>query len=74
MLLTEDAAREKWCPFARDDSGGDNPCTVNRPNYPAYQVRCIASDCMAWRWYDENTHNRYGLCGLAGGIHANDIP
>jgi hypothetical protein len=36
--MTEDEAREKWCPFARES--GDN-------GYPA--SNCVASACMAWR-------------------------
>jgi hypothetical protein len=67
--MTENEAREKWCPFARvsaydhspnKDSGGNI-----RPG--AY---CIASRCMAWRW-DLDTdpptaEPTEGYCGLAG--------
>jgi hypothetical protein len=65
--MTEDQAREKWCPFARvaaadyssnKGSGGDI-----RPG--AY---CIASRCMAWRWDLDTvaTEPHEGYCGLAG--------
>lgn len=33
-MMTEDKAKEKWCPSAHN--GADQPC--------------IASKCMAWRW------------------------
>jgi hypothetical protein len=73
--MTEDEAKTKWCPYGR----GDND--QNDRGEPKYASRCIASDCMAWRWFfilDEsmptgmNAHrtdgdgNWLGYCGLAG--------
>ena len=63
MTLTEEEAREKWCPFAREydiERGIAGLAGVNRPT--EIGARCIASQCMAWRW----TVRPYGLCGLAG--------
>lgn len=73
MILTEDEARTKWCPFVRYNSGeiAEEP-GVNRhgqlknPNYAG----CIASECMAWRpWVDihsmEPNPPEKGYCGLA---------
>ena len=64
--VTEDEAKEKWCPFTRyigtvDGSpkaiSGDVTC-------------CIASDCMAWRWGHKDTmpaaDGLHGYCGLSG--------
>jgi hypothetical protein len=50
---TEAEARRKWCPFARDFEWFDEgPVTVNRTEAGAAGggCKCLASDCMAWRW------------------------
>ena len=69
--MTEDQAREKWCPMVRyplwpDECSGGNE-----------GAKCIASDCMMWRWQlnekGQVVHNnislmdkdRQGYCGLA---------
>ena len=34
---------------------------------PFFGTNCIGSDCMAWRWFNENdASNPLGYCGLAG--------
>ena len=60
MILTNKEAWKKWCHvvFANAHTDDDSD-------------RCIASECMAWRWewYDEddpNEHSEMGFCGLAG--------
>lgn len=71
--MTEDDARNKWCPFVRlSDTAQDG----NAPNrWPAMweenpsNVYCIGPQCMAWRLvkgpYD-STKPDEGYCGLAG--------
>ena len=77
-MITEEEARTKWCPFVREMSVAADKGKVmalgNRyvsetkvskvrdrfSNPPG--ARCIASDCMAWRW----SSNDRGWCGLAG--------
>ena len=62
--MTENEAREKWCPFARIGfSGRPGSAAVNRimdvdsekPALLNNVTPCIASDCMAWR--DDKTAN-----------------
>lgn len=61
-LLTEDEARQKWCPFARvvpSDASGKvwdgAPAGWNRKGLLAnpQPARCLASECTAWRWRDK---------------------
>lgn len=92
MLVTEQEAREKWCPCARtaigedfEDDRGMQLVSANRAmDYQTpHHCRCIASECMFWRWADEyevvvksetatGKANRRGYCGLAGPIRTYD--
>ena len=68
--MTEDEARQNWCPFVRLGIHHDKTWD-NRGNDYHHQ-QCIASDCMAWRWDEfinitpEADVIREGYCGLAG--------
>jgi hypothetical protein len=57
MKLREREAKEKVCP---------QRLTIQN----AYANKCVASDCMAWRWDDPTNLgvNRNGYCGLAGKV------
>jgi len=73
-MPTEKIARTKWCPFVRtgliagmavNRHVADNPDTIEG----VYEeTRCIASDCMMWRWTDfpSQANIGFGYCGLAG--------
>ena len=53
MILTEEEAKKKWCPFTRNgnEAGCNRAGTITSRPFDA----CIASECMAWRW----THMRH---------------
>jgi hypothetical protein len=62
--MTEEEAKMKWCPMVRyADCGANNASAVNRDGTWETNIidRCIASDCMMWRW-DDNYPD--GHCGL----------
>lgn len=68
-MHTEDEAREKLCPHMSSGPMNDEHVRVSR---------CMASQCMAWRWsvsangeylYENlraNPRKQVGYCGLAG--------
>lgn len=66
--MTEDDAKTKWCPMTR--IGDMNvPTGINRGNNS--NNKCIASDCMVWKFTDTRTKDGYGnarnpegQCGL----------
>ena len=58
-MLTEQQAREKWCPAARVVLEGERErtppfnrlaTTVSVVDANPVDARCIASGCMWWRW------------------------
>lgn len=87
-LCTEEEAKERWCPFVSYERNASNrwhrqahrnpetgeQFTASEVDNPE-QCRCIASQCMAWRWAEQghdagdfsNTpeHPSTGYCGLA---------
>lgn len=67
--MTAEKAKTKWCPFARapQERNGASP-TANRTaeGNPDIGAKCVASACMAWRWYQADQ----GFCGLSGFSYA----
>lgn len=54
MTLTEEEAKEHWCPFGRVSEygyGTASPlCTAVNRCRDGSMTRCMASKCMAWKW------------------------
>jgi hypothetical protein len=66
MIVTEEDARKRWCPEVRTPGGN----LVVHKGHDTRMGKCISSDCMAWRWFD-NTDDQaikepLGYCGKAG--------
>jgi len=68
MIMTEQEAKLKWCPFARvayerNRHNGYAMTSYNRfeSGAPSSSAHCVTKDCMAWQQVsaDPNT----GCCG-----------
>lgn len=58
MIVTEKQARKIQCPHGR---------IVTYEGSHFFDQCCIASDCMAWRWW--KLDKKHGYCGFAGVPH-----
>lgn len=63
--MTEDEAKKKWCPMVRTGMVAGMAVNHHVDMQPGgdgvyHQSRCIASDCMMWRFTST------GFCGIAG--------
>lgn len=75
MSMTQESARECWCPFARVPAwfAGTGRTPANRYDDRGSSLvpgtQCIASQCMAWRWDNwgvvKGAPVTEGYCGLA---------
>jgi hypothetical protein len=65
--MNEADARKLWCPFTRvahlEGMAVNRKAKIDRSPIKD-ETRCLASDCMAWRWETDAIFN--GYCGLAG--------
>lgn len=81
MIITEQEAKKRWCPFARIIVSGVS-ANRNHPGVADDCCLCIASTCMTWRAIETSEFNDRanaefrtsgkrlkcdtGYCGLAG--------
>ena len=72
-MHTLDEATESWCPMTRVANGNEaTNCAVNQVELGSSNItkrtRCIANECMMWRWSDvlDINNEPTGFCGLAG--------
>lgn len=81
-MKTEAEARKCICPmtFSPLVPGGHETHPGGGSSWgtqmPEFKKNCIASECMAWRWYYDEDKIERGFCGLAGetGIQRNSRP
>ena len=66
--MTEHQALRKWCPFSRVDSTYITPNRSMYGNNILEGSNCIASQCMAWRFWGGQKNilqeEKQGFCGL----------
>ncbi|KKT30205.1 MAG: hypothetical protein UW18_C0021G0004 [Microgenomates group bacterium GW2011_GWF1_44_10] len=85
-MFTEQEAKDRWCPHVRfqdtePDSQPANSWSIHSScsdenKYGTERnpkiCRCIASECMMWRWENDlkskGGEGSKGFCGLAGKI------
>lgn len=48
--MTEDEAKTKWCPMARDTVEGMGSFNRKGTGKAVETTLCLGSACMAWRW------------------------
>lgn len=66
MLSTEEEARAKEC-WQWITEIDDGYYADGKDQHNTYKPDCSASECMAWRWEDEEGGgSKYGYCGRAG--------
>ncbi len=70
-MMTEDEAKQRWCPLVRFKSGNTGSETAfNRQrgyDETAADLNCIGSRCMAWHWRSASLDEDLGYCGAFGG-------
>jgi hypothetical protein len=74
MVVTEEQARDLWCPFVRSTRGASVATNRDSDGSIVKRVTCVGSACMMWRQEvpspERNeaakTQGIRGYCGLAG--------
>ena len=77
MIIDEEEAHLKWCPFVRNVWGPDDERSELGPgnrfegSWEDSGAQCFGSNCMMWRWEhmsvgEEDYNTPEGYCGLAG--------
>lgn len=78
MIVSEEEAKAKWCPFAKSRAvsvtspkGQMSTAYWPEPHDDSYaDIRCIASQCMMWRWKRIEEYRRAQM----GDTHHGDEP
>lgn len=80
-MMTENEAKEKWCPYSivHDRGAGINRTNDDDEPFDIQGNMCVASQCMAWRWVPDELQKfvqgetdmnlckgKIGYCGLSG--------
>ena len=66
--MREEEAKQKWCPMTRTASSASNgvaAINVRDMQNISNETRCIASECMMWKWEKSSLNiPTTGYCGL----------
>ena len=68
MIVTEEQARQKWCPMAQRPVGDYGTYHALPRDHTQDAAFCIASRCMMWCTVSDSVTGagEIGYCGLAG--------
>jgi hypothetical protein len=68
MTMTQEEARTKWCPMARDTCEGVGSYNRNSPTQPLPKTcMCLADECACWVSTPDLSKDQdhwFGRCGL----------
>lgn len=77
-MMTEEDAKEKWCPYTRVMNANGLGCGNRWDNTVGYYAPngslCVGSTCMAWRWGPNNgrVFEPLNVPGSGGGSYQGD--
>lgn len=84
MILTEEEAKQRWCPFSnvhiphQNTGAGGNRALGSAEHMQGWKgnALCLASACMSWRWHERTLGHdpAYKGADAAAAYSAKNLP